>query len=59
MELNTKTVPKELRPESYTFQSVPDFLPFLPLDVSRKLNFCFQHTFSVRLILYKTLFLEQ
>jgi len=59
MKLNTKTVPKELRPESYTFQSVPAFPPLPPLDVSRKLIFCFQHTFSVRPILYKTLFLEQ
>jgi len=59
MKPNTETVPKVLRPESYTFQIVPAFPPLPPLDVSRKLNFCFSRTLLVHFILYKTLFLEQ
>lgn len=59
MNLNTKNVPKVLRSERYTIQSVPDFLPFSPLDVSRKLVFCFQSAFLVRLIFIKIFLSEQ
>jgi len=59
MKLNTETVPKMVRSERYTLQSVPNFLPFLPLEVSRKLRFCFRRTLSVRLIWYLNFILEQ